>query len=137
MPIYAAFDADDQCLYVGETSREHPIFRWAEHVRNGAPWVDDAVRWEVVKAISERSAHDRLQPLHGSREATVTKPTCASGSNVAPPPVWTSADRALDRFITYLTERGIEEGWGATFYDRVLGLIQDFRAAEDEPIELG
>jgi hypothetical protein len=65
MAIYAAFDAGGRCLYVGETHQEHPALRWAEHVRRGAEWAMSATRWEVLADLTERSACERLEPLHG------------------------------------------------------------------------
>jgi hypothetical protein len=69
--LYAAFDADGRCLYVGTTDR-HPVLRWAEHVRAKKPWVDDAVRWENLPDVSEEAATRRLKPLY-SYEAQATK----------------------------------------------------------------
>ena len=71
--IYAAFDADGTCLYVGQTTR-HPVRRWADHVDNGAPWVWDAVRWEVLADMTERSATDRLLPKYGDHDRALTRP---------------------------------------------------------------
>lgn len=70
MPIYAAFDADGQCLYVGQTTR-HPALRWAEHARH-SPWAMDATRWEVVPDLTEAGATRRLRPVFSGIENAQT-----------------------------------------------------------------
>lgn len=143
MTIYAAFDDDGRCLYVGETSREHPVLRWAEHVRNPeAAWTDDAVRWEVVRGISERSVFDRLEPLHGERRATVTKPTCAAGSNVAAVPSPRPGQRTVQQLKEFLDQVASEQEWSCEQYDLVWGVLDAFparladRDESNEPITL-
>jgi hypothetical protein len=126
MPIYAAFDADDHCLYVGEASREHPALRWAEHVRNKeAAWTDDAVRWEVVRGITERSVHDRLKPIHSHRSA--------AKSVVAPPAEGSLASvrdlvtkQVLERLAVFMWNLAINDNWPTAEHHRVQVALYDF-----------
>lgn len=62
--MYAAFDPDGVCLYVGQTNGRHPALRWAEHARSNTPWSLRATRWEVLPDLTEHAAAYRLKPLH-------------------------------------------------------------------------
>lgn len=64
MAIYAAFDPGGTCLYVGRSGRSHPALRWAEHIRAGKEWAQNATRWEVLPDLNERSATIRLNPRY-------------------------------------------------------------------------
>lgn len=60
MSIYAAFNANGECLYVGQTTR-HPAERWVEHAKKSI-WALDAVRWESLPDLTEAAATRRLTP---------------------------------------------------------------------------
>ena len=82
MPVYAAFDADDTCLYVGQTEN-HPAQRWSGH--KDKHWFNQAVTWRVLPDVTERAAFDRLQPVNGQRSLARDEPIIRREQRVESP----------------------------------------------------
>lgn len=66
--VYAAYDKDDRCLYVGSTTNLDR--RKGQHQKR-APWFAEAVAWDEWKhptieaaRMAERSMIQRLRPIH-------------------------------------------------------------------------